>query len=280
MSQLGIDIAWDRPTIAAIKATGATWVARYFSNDPTKDITAGEVQQYQQAGLSIVTVFETSTGRALQGRAAGIQDANQAITERNSVGLPNVAPIYWAVDMDTDYNSVKAYADGWATVIPKGMSGPYGGFKVVQGARQDGWAYGWQTTAWSGGQWSSLATIKQFGGTVLNGGADIDYAEVPDFGQYPRPETDMPLTDADVQKIWDHVETNAKDGKPVRVGAIMAYMDFMHQKQENLITQVLGQDAAIEAAIAKLGTLSTGGVDPNVLAQDVIRDLGAALAKA
>lgn len=279
MSQLGIDIAWARPTVGEIKATGATWVARYFSNDPTKDITSGEVQQYQAAGLGIVTVFETSTGRALQGAHAGAVDAQQAVNERAAVGLPNTASIYWAVDTDTDYASVKAYADGWATVIPKGMSGPYGGFKVVDGARRDGWAYGWQTTAWSGGQWSSLATIKQTGGTVLSGGADIDYAEVPDFGQYPRPEEVVTPQDiaSIAQAVWAHEETNAKDGKPVRMGAIMAYMDFMHQKQENLITQVETTEAAIVAAIAKL---SAGGVDPTVLAQDVIRDLGAILAKA
>jgi hypothetical protein len=188
MSQMGIDIAWDRPSVADIKKTGATWVARYFSTDPTKDLLPQEVKDYIAAGLGIVTVYETTTGRALQGHAAGVTDARAAVAERASVGLPNTAPIHWAVDTDADYASVSAYAEGWATVIPKDMTGPYGGIKVVDGAHAAGFKYGWQTTAWSGGQWSRWATIKQTGGTVLSGGADVDYAEVPDFGQFPTPE--------------------------------------------------------------------------------------------
>lgn len=279
MSQMGIDIAWARPTVADIQKTGAHWVARYFSQDPTKDLTAGEVKAYTAAGLAIVTVYETTTGRALQGRPAGIYDAQQAQQERAAVGLPNTAPIHWAVDTDTDYASVKAYADGWASVIPKSLSGPYGGFKVVDAARHDGWAYGWQTTAWSGGQWSPLATIKQVGGTVLSGGADVDYAEVPDFGQYPRPEEVVTPQDiqAIVDGVWSHQVKDVENGSMVQIGTIMAYMDYMHKRQENAIGQVAAQEAAIQAAILKL---TTGGVDPATLAQDVIKDLGAALAKA
>lgn len=274
MSQLGIDIAWARPSVAEIKNTGAHWVARYFSHDPTKDLTAGEVTSYTAAGLAIVTVFETTTGRALQGRQAGIQDAQSAINERSAVGLPHTAPIYWAVDTDTDYASVKAYADGWATLIPKSMSGPYGGYKVVQQARQDGWAYGWQTIAWSGGLWSSLATIKQTGGTVLSGGADIDYAEVPDFGQYPRPNAgeDLP-TPFDVWAYKGPGDTPDVHQTLQNIAAGVAVL-------EKQATASAAQEAAILSAINKLSTIPTGGVDPNVVAQDVIHELGAVLSKA
>jgi hypothetical protein len=277
VSLLGIDIAWDRPTVAQIQATGAHWVARYFSQDPTKDITAGEVQQYSAANLGIVTVYETTTGRALQGFNAGQQDAHAAINERAAVGLPQTHPIYFAVDTDTDWASVKSYFDGVTSVLPKDLTGIYGGFKVVEGAHSYGLKYGWQTIAWSGGLWSQWASIKQTGGTVLSGGADIDFAEVPDFGQFPSPEVDMPLTDADVQKIWAYQVKDVENGSMVQMGTIMAYMDYMHKRQENLITSVGNQEAAIQAAITKL---SNGGVDPTVLAQDVIKDLSAALAKA
>lgn len=287
MSLLGIDIAWARPGVDGIKATGAKWVARYFSQDPTKDITAGEVQQYSKAGLGIVTVYETTTGRALQGHAAGVNDAHSAENERASVGLPNTAPIHFAVDMDTDWASVQAYFDGVTSVLGKEHVGVYGGYKIAEGAHYYGLKYIWQADAWSGGLWSTWATIKQTGGTVLSGGADVDYAEVPDFGQYPRPETDMPLTDADVQKIWSYQVKDVANSQMVSVQAIMAYMDYMHKRQENAIAgvaaqeaQVIAAEAAIQTAIAKLSALSTGGVDPNVVAQDVIKDLSAALAKA
>lgn len=279
MSLMGIDIAWARPSIADIQKTGAHWVARYFSQDPTKDITAGEVSQYQKAGLGIVTVYETTTGRALQGRAAGVTDAHAAMNERGSVGLPNTAPIHFAVDMDADWAQVKNYFDGICSVMPKEQVGSYGGYKIAEGSHYYGLKYIWQADAWSGGQWSTWATIKQTGGTVLSGGADIDYAESPDFGQYPRPEEVVTPQDIDAiaLAVWNHNERDAQTGGPVRMGAIMAYMDFMHKKQESLITQVGSQEAAIQAAITKL---TAGGVDPVVLAQDVIKDLGAALAKA
>lgn len=277
MSLLGIDIAWARPGVDGIKATGAKWVARYFSNDPTKDLTAGEVSQYLAAGLGIVTVFETTTGRALQGRIAGVDDAHSAVNERAAVGLPSTAPIYWSVDTDTDYASVKAYADGWASVIPKSMSGPYGGYKVVEGAHYDGWTYGWQTTAWSGGQWSQWASIKQTGGTVLSGGADIDYAEVPDFGQYPRPETDMPLTAADVNLILEtrmpaFAAVPGPDGKPY----IPTVAEVLNGAK-TADTQITALTAQVQALTSEVAKLTGGGVDPTAVAKAVVHDIGQGL---
>ena len=257
MSLMGIDIAWDRPTVAQIKATGAHWVGRYFSTDPTKDITAGEVQAYQQNSLGIVTVYETTTGRALQGRAAGIYDANDAVRQRAAVGLPADAPIYWAVDTDTDYASVSAYAEGWASVIPKGMTGPYGGYKIVEGAHYAGFRYGWQTTAWSGGQWSKWASIKQVGGSVLNGGADVDYAEVPDFGQYPRPEEIV--TPQDKQDIANLV----KEQLPFAVWAyshgavdkpdVHQVLDDIDVASANALAAIKSLEAQVKAILTHLG---------------------------
>lgn len=192
-AQLGIDIAWDRPTIAAIKATGAHWVARYFSTDTTKNLTASEVHDYPAAGLAVVTVFESSAGRATQGRAAGIADARLAEQQRAAVGLPASHVHHFAVDEDTSWASVQAYFDGAASVIGLGRTGCYGGLHVIEGAHGYGIDYLWQTVAWSGGVWSPHATIRQMGGTVLSGGADVDYAEVSDFGQFPRPAAPKPV---------------------------------------------------------------------------------------
>ena len=188
MQLKGIDVAWDKPSVADIKATGAKWVARYFSTDPTKDLTPGEVSQYTAAGLAIVTVWETSTGRALQGAHAGVQDAQAAMQERAACGLPQTCPIHFAVDMDAQWSQVQSYFDGVTSVLGKDLTGVYGGIKIANGAHTYGLKYIWQADAWSYGQWSAWATIRQTGGTTLGGGADFDYAEVPDFGQYPRPE--------------------------------------------------------------------------------------------
>jgi Domain of unknown function (DUF1906) len=191
----GIDIAWDRPTIAQIKATGARWVGRYFSTDPSKNLTAAEVRDYHAAGLGIVTVWETTTARATQGYQAGIDDANLAEGQRKTVGLPADHVHHFAVDMDTDWASVEPYFQGVEAVIGKPRTGCYGGRRVIEGAHAAGIKYLWQTVAWSGGVWLPYATIRQPYGTTLNGAADYDTAETPDFGQYPRPsEVDMDAT--------------------------------------------------------------------------------------
>lgn len=194
MTTKGIDVAWDRPTISQIKATGATWVARYFSPDSTKNLTAAEVRDYAAAGLSIVTVWEGSASRALDGYAAGQTDAHAAERERAAVGLPPDTVIHFAVDTDTDWASVEQYFAGAASVIGQARVGVYGGIRVIEGAAAAGYRWLWQTDAWSGGRWSPKSTIRQEGGTTLSGGADYDTAETLDFGQYPRPVAPKPPT--------------------------------------------------------------------------------------
>lgn len=189
MSVTGIDIAWARPSISEIKATGAKWVARYFSNDSTKNWTEAEVKDYPANGLACVGVWETTTSRATDGRAAGQADARTADAQRKAVGFPADMPIYFAVDEDTDWASVQGYAQGFIDVLGKARVGVYGGFRIIEGAHGYGIPYLWQTVAWSGGQWSSHASIRQPADTTLNGDADFDYAEVTDFGQYPRPSS-------------------------------------------------------------------------------------------
>ncbi|MEY9876657.1 hypothetical protein ABH931_006167 [Streptacidiphilus sp. MAP12-33] len=190
--QTGIDIAWARPTIAQIKATGATWVARYFSSDVTKNLTATEVTDYVAANLGIVTVWENAATRALQGFQAGVDDAKAARAQRASVGLPDTVPVHFAVDTDTGWGPVAAYFQGVFSVLGFAQTGAYGGLKVIEGAHAYGIPYLWQTVAWSGGLWAPYATIRQPGGMTLNGGADYDTAETPDFGQYPRPTPPKP----------------------------------------------------------------------------------------
>lgn len=208
MSVTGIDIAWDTPTVAQILATGAHWVARYFSPDPSKNLTAAEVPQYTAAGLAIVVVWESTGTTALNGFAAGVADAQAAQQQCVSVGLPSDMPIYFAVDTDTSWPSVAAYFQGVISVIGVARTGVYGGVQVIEGAHAAGIPFLWQTVAWSGGVWAPYASIRQPGGTTLSGGADYDTAEVPDFGQYPRPEVD-PMAQFTKQDLIDAAQAGA-----------------------------------------------------------------------
>ena len=57
MTLPGLDYAWSRPSIAALKATGARFVCRYLSPDTTKNLTRGEAALLLSAGISIVVVL-------------------------------------------------------------------------------------------------------------------------------------------------------------------------------------------------------------------------------
>lgn len=264
MTAMGIDVAWARPTTDQIRATGATWVGRYFSTDDTKNLTAAEVAAYPAAGLAIVTVWETSTGRATQGTAAGVADALAAERERVSVGLPGAHVHHFAVDEEVAWDQVADYFAGAASVIGQGRVGVYGGYQVIEGAAAAGYRYLWQTPAWSGGRWSEHATIQQTGGTTLDGDADIDHALAVDFGQTPPPEALMAVDPADVATIanaaaaavWDHSELDPATGQPVRFGAVQAYMDYEHNKIVRSLTAQLASLSAVVAALAKDGGLT------------------------
>ena len=188
----GIDASFAQLSVDEIKQAGAHWIARYFSADPAKDLTAAEVTEYNAAGLPIVTVWETSTTRATEGYSDGAADAHEAELQRGEVGLPSDHVHYFAVDENTSWASVADYFAGAASVLGQARVGVYGSFAVVEGAYAAGYRYLWQTSAWSDGSWSTHATIRQTGGTVLQGGADVDQAEVPDFGQSPRPAPPEP----------------------------------------------------------------------------------------
>jgi hypothetical protein len=273
MSQTVIDIAWDRPTIPQIQATGAIGVIRYASSDPTKNLTAAEVTAYHAAGLATGLVWEDGTTRATQGRQAGIDDAHAADAQRAAYGLPADQPVYFAVDEDTDWTSVAAYFAGADSVLGTNAAGlrrtgAYGGILVIDGAAAAGFHYLWQTLAWSGGQRSVHATLYQNGSTVLGGQADINDVLAADWGQYPNPGSggDIVLDAATLAQIvngvWNHTEINALDGKsPVRMGAVQAWMDRVHGNQTAAINAVGAAVAgsatalaAVTAAVNKLGT--------------------------
>jgi hypothetical protein len=183
----GMDLAWARPTVSQITGAGAHWVARYFSKDDSKDLHPTDVPIYRAAGLSIITVWETTAGRATAGNAAGVLDAKDADRQRAAVKLPANHPLYFAVDKDVTWAAVLPYFQGVISEIGLARVGVYGSFKVVEGAHAAGIHYLWQTKAWSNGQWSSHANIRQTGASLLNGTADEDYAYTSDYGQYPKP---------------------------------------------------------------------------------------------
>jgi hypothetical protein len=186
----GIDYAFGRPSIAALRKAGVKFVCRYLSHSPSKNLTASEARQLSTAGIWIVVVWETTAQRALGGRTAGVADATDAMAQSRACGMPSGRPIYFAVDWDaatSQQGKINAYLDGAASVLGKDRVGIYGGYGPVRRAMEGGHAaWGWQTYAWSGGRWYGRAQLQQYSNDHTLGGIDCDYdrATKADYGQW------------------------------------------------------------------------------------------------
>lgn len=193
----GIDYAFTpHPGVAAVRGAGYGFACRYMSPDSANDtngknLLVGELHELLTAGISVVVVEESTSGRMRSGQPAGVTDGQHAQAVTTALGMPAI-PVYFACDFDAspaDQAAINAYLDGAASVIGRARTGIYGGYYPLKRALDAGKAsWAWQTAAWSGGQWDPRAHIRQEG-TVLVGGvqADADEAMTADFGQWPRP---------------------------------------------------------------------------------------------
>lgn len=189
----GVDFAWGRPSIAALRDEGVTFVARYLSHDSSKNLSPAERRGYHRAGIDVIVVWESTGGRALEGRAAGAEDARNAYYQAVACGMPTdenrrlKRPIYFAIDTDADVDQVKEYFEGVGAVLGHHNAGVYGGIRPVSGLfdlKLVG--YGWQTYAWSNGQWDRRAQVQQYlnGQSIGGVSVDLDRSTAVDFGQW------------------------------------------------------------------------------------------------
>lgn len=221
MTGFGLDFAWSRPPITAMKSLDVTFVCRYLSHDTTgKNLTYTEAESYSKAGIDVVCVFESTATRALGGATAGIGDAILAKQQAKDCGMPAGRPIYFAVDFNAgtaDLPTILAYLHGAGTVIGLGNVGVYGGYRVVSYALAHGIRWLWQTYAWSSGQWADVQ-IEQYSNGRSVGGADCDFnhAMKSDYGQWNhRTPVTPPLTPKDEIMGQLNTGTNAVTSEPV-----------------------------------------------------------------
>lgn len=189
----GLDYAWGGPRgqLGTIKSLGYGFIARYLSSDSSKNLTLQEKNSAMAVGLAVIVVWETSANRIMGGHAAGVADARSADAEVKALGMPGI-PIYFACDFDASaaqQATINAYLDGVASVIGHGRTGLYAGYYPIKRSFDAGKiAFGWQTYAWSGGQWDSRAQVRQVQNAIRVLGYDVDLNESvkTDFGQWPR----------------------------------------------------------------------------------------------
>lgn len=198
---LGIDCASHAPSTDSLKAAKVQFVCRYLAplghSFNWKRTDRAEAERIRRAGIDFVTVFESSAGRVKGGRNAGVEDARTAESQAKACGMPTGAPIYFAIDYDEpekDQPKVNGYFVGVGSVLGKSRVGAYGGYWPLKRLFDAGLInYGWQTTAWSGGQWDPRAHIRQQGSGKVGGvSVDWDHSMKPDFGQW-RTTRPLPL---------------------------------------------------------------------------------------
>jgi hypothetical protein len=196
----GVDYSWYRPSPSSLKSDGYAFVCRYLSHDTTgKNLSKSEADALIAAGLNVVDNWEDSATDALSGYDLGVSDAKDAQAQASADGAPSTRPIYFSVDFDAtpgEETAINAYFDGVASVIGVDRTGAYGGYYVIQRLFDAGKIkWGWQTYAWSGGQWDSRAQLRQVQNGIAGGEMDEDQSEAADYGQwgnYVPPSPDVP----------------------------------------------------------------------------------------
>jgi hypothetical protein len=186
----GVDYSFARPSPAGIRSAGYIFAVRYLSYDTGKNLSASEARALMAAGVDIVSNWESGASDALMGNARGASDAQEAQRQATAAGMPAGRPIYFSVDFDATSGqqaAINDYFDGVASVLGGDRTGAYGGFYPIQRLFDAGKiGFGWQTYAWSGGQWEPRAQLRQIhnGVTVAGGDCDVDQSEARDFGQW------------------------------------------------------------------------------------------------
>lgn len=179
----GVDFGWRNVSAATAYRYGARFGASYLSSDWSKNWSASLLRSYHALGMATVAVWETTATRALSGYSAGRADASSALSQERTLGIPTSKPVYFAVDFDETPGQAAAVANyfrGVDSVLGVSRTGGYGGYWVVSRLFNAGVIrYGWQTYAWSGGNWDPRAQLQQY-----NDGSTFDWdrAMTPYYG--------------------------------------------------------------------------------------------------
>ncbi len=204
--RFGLDYSDGGMTAPALREVGADFVCRYLSTPGNpKNLTPAEALAMSRDGVDLVVVFETAADRALSGFDAGAADARSAAEQAAAAGMPEDRPIYFAVDFDATPEQqppINDYFRGVASELGLARTGAYAGYWVLSRLFDAGLIrWGWQTSAWSGGNWDRRAQIQQFSNGQRVGGIECDYDHAlgQDFGQWrvdhaPPPPHENPYT--------------------------------------------------------------------------------------
>lgn len=189
----GIDCAvpLNEKTAAAIKAAGFDFAGRYLVPASgvlaRKALTPAEAITVTEAGLRLLTVWETKADRVKGGAAAGESDGKRALECARNIGMPLQGIIYFAVDYDAsaeDFPIIEDYLRAARRQTGEYEVGVYGPYKVIEYLAKRHVCRGyWQCVGWSGGQVSGYRNVyqAQWGQSVA--GVPVDINDCPDMAR-------------------------------------------------------------------------------------------------
>lgn len=189
----GIDCAapLTKKTAAAIKKAGYEFAGRYLvpavGTLAGKALSQREAKAVTDAGLRLLTVWETTADRVKGGAAAGTSDGKRALKCARDIGMPAHGIIYFAVDYDAqpaDMPTIEAYLRAARAQTAEYEIGVYGAYKVIEymAARDVCRGY-WQCVGWSGGRVSDHHNVYQAQWGAAVAGVSVDINECPDMAR-------------------------------------------------------------------------------------------------
>lgn len=105
-----------------LKAAGVGFACRYLASS-RKGMTKEEVQALASIGVKIVSVYETTENRALEGADAGTEDMANAIDLAAALGQPQGSDIFLAVDFDASQAQIAGPITDYFTAAAKEAMG-------------------------------------------------------------------------------------------------------------------------------------------------------------
>ncbi len=176
MNRIGVDYAWGGPiSPGVLHEHGISFVCRYLSPDPSKNLHRPEYELLRAAGIDVHVAWESTAERARESYAAGHEDALRAAEQRADCGMPGNRPIYLAIDFDAVGPELGEYFHGAHDALGAEL-GAYGGYRALKWLFDHGLInHGWQTYAWSDGQWEPRAMLRQYSNGHQLAGVEVDY---------------------------------------------------------------------------------------------------------
>jgi LysM repeat protein len=177
-------------TATTLIQNGITHVGRYLSSG-WKGLTIPESQVMKQAGLNIVSIYETNPTQASYfSHDQGVFDANAAYQLAQTLGQPEGTAIYFTVDYDAqtkEFANILNYFQGLKDTLKSYKVGAYGKFELILLLQTKGLAdYFFQTYAWSSGQHAKNLHLFQYKNDINQYGLnlDLDQVENADCGSW------------------------------------------------------------------------------------------------